>query len=143
MIQTLKKNIALLITAVVVALSAGLMVPALSSAAQSDLNDSLSCGANNLGVSKSTGCESGNTSADSDIDKLIENIVNIFSVIVGVIAVVMIIIGGFRYVTSGGDSSNVTAAKNTIMYAIIGLIIVALAQIIVRFVLNQSNSISS
>lgn len=140
MIQTLKKNIALLITAVVVALSAGLMAPALSSAA--DLNDAASCGANKLGVSKTSGCEQGNASADTSIDKLITNIVNIFSVIVGVIAVIMIIIGGFRYVTSGGDSGNVTSAKNTIMYAIIGLIIVALAQIIVRFVLNQSNSLN-
>ena len=141
MIQTLKKNIALLITAVVVALSAGLMVPALSSAA--NLNDRVSCGANELGVSKVTGCEGANADADTSIDTLIENVVNIFSVIVGVIAVVMIIIGGFRYVTSGGDSSNVTSAKNTIMYAIIGLIIVALAQIIVRFVLNQSSDIAN
>lgn len=140
MIQTLKKNIALLITAVVVAVSAGLMAPALTSAA--DLNDRLSCGANNLGVSDTTGCESQNRDADTSIDKLITNVVNIFSVIVGVIAVIMIIVGGFRYVTSGGDSSNVTSAKNTIMYAIIGLIIVALAQIIVRFVLNQSNQIN-
>lgn len=140
MIQTLKKNIALLITAVVVALSAGIMVPAPSSAV--DLNDRLSCGANELGVSTVSGCETSNEAADTSIDELITNIVNIFSVIVGVIAVIMIIIGGFRYVTSGGDSSNVTSAKNTIMYAIIGLIIVALAQIIVRFVLNQSNDIN-
>jgi hypothetical protein len=48
------------------------------------------------------------------------------------------IYGGFKYITSSGDSGNVTAAKNTIMYALIGLIIVALAQIIVRFVLAKS-----
>jgi hypothetical protein len=53
----------------------------------------------------------------------------------------MIIYGGFRYITSGGDSNGVTAAKNTILYAIIGLIIVALAQIIVNFVLNKTTSI--
>jgi hypothetical protein len=49
----------------------------------------------------------------------------------------MIIIGGFRYITAGGDSNNVSAAKNTIIYAIIGLVIVAFAQIIVQFVLNK------
>jgi len=57
--------------------------------------------------------------------------------IVAVIAVIMIIIGGVRYITSGGDSGNVTNAKNTILYAIIGLVVVALAQILVKFVLNK------
>ncbi|HEY1064365.1 MAG TPA: pilin [Candidatus Saccharimonadales bacterium] len=64
------------------------------------------------------------------------NIVNILSMIVGVIAVVMIIVGGFRYITSGGDSGNVSGAKNTLIYAIVGLVIVALAQFIVHFVLD-------
>jgi hypothetical protein len=54
------------------------------------------------------------------------------------VAVVMIIIGGLKYITSGGDSGNVTGAKNTILYAIIGLVIVALAQFIVRFVLSKT-----
>jgi uncharacterized membrane protein len=64
--------------------------------------------------------------------------INILSVVVGVIAVIMIIVGGFRYITSGGASEKVTSAKNTIMYAVIGLIIVALSQVIVQFVLDQS-----
>jgi hypothetical protein len=49
----------------------------------------------------------------------------------------MIIFGGLRYITSGGNDSSVTGAKNTILYAIIGLIIVALAQVLVRFTLNK------
>ena len=53
-------------------------------------------------------------------------------------AVIMIIWGGFRYVTSGGDSNKVSSAKNTIIYAVIGLIIVALAQFIVKFVLDKT-----
>ena len=56
---------------------------------------------------------------------------------VGIVAVVMIIIGGLRYITSGGNDTNVASAKNTLLYAIIGLIIVSLAQLIVRFVLNK------
>jgi hypothetical protein len=59
---------------------------------------------------------------------------------VGIIAVLMIIIGGFKYITSGGESSNISGAKNTIIYAIIGLVIVALAQIIVHFVVNKVTS---
>jgi hypothetical protein len=51
--------------------------------------------------------------------------------------VIMIIVGGFRYITSGGNDASVTAAKNTILYAIIGLVVVALAQIIVRFTLGK------
>jgi cytochrome bd-type quinol oxidase subunit 2 len=76
-------------------------------------------------------------SPDESINDLISDVINIFSLVVGVVAVIMIIIGGFRYITSGGDSNNVTAAKNTILYAIIGLVIVALAQFIVRFVLAR------
>jgi hypothetical protein len=64
-------------------------------------------------------------------------IVNLLSVIVGIVAVIMIIVGGFRYITSGGESSNVSGAKNTLIYAIVGLIIVALAQFIVHFVLDN------
>ena len=59
---------------------------------------------------------------------------------VGIIAVIMIIVGGFRYIASGGKQESITAAKNTILYAIIGLVIVALAQIIVKFVLEKSTT---
>lgn len=55
---------------------------------------------------------------------------------VGIISVVMLIYGGLRYVLSGGDSKKVTDAKNTILYAIIGLIISILAYAIVNFVIN-------
>ena len=67
-------------------------------------------------------------------------VVNLFSIIVGVVAVIMIIFGGFKYITSGGDSGNVSGAKNTLIYAIVGLIIVALAQFIVHFVLRTADS---
>lgn len=55
---------------------------------------------------------------------------------IGTISVIMLIYGGFRYVISGGDSKKVTDAKNTILYAIIGLIISMLAYAIVRFVIG-------
>jgi hypothetical protein len=58
--------------------------------------------------------------------------------VVGVIAVIMIIIGGLKYVTSGGDSSAVGSAKNTIIYALVGLVVVALAQALVKFVLAKT-----
>jgi hypothetical protein len=75
------------------------------------------------------------------VNNIIRHIVNILSAIVGVVAVIMIIIGGFRYITSGGNDTSITSAKNTILYAVIGLVIVALAQVLVHFVLrNITNS---
>ena len=81
----------------------------------------------------------GNTTpcGENELNSLIATIVNIFSIVVGIAAVLMIIYGGFRYITSGGDSGNVTSAKNTIIYAIVGLIIVAFAQFIVKFILSK------
>lgn len=75
---------------------------------------------------------------EGNLQGLITRIINVISVIVGVVAVIMIIYGGFRYITSGGNDSAVAAAKNTILYALIGLIIVALAQVIVKFVLQNT-----
>lgn len=83
--------------------------------------------------------QSQNSSAD--LTNTFRFIVNVFSVIVGVIAVIMIIYGGLRYITSGGDSGKITNAKNTIIYAVIGLVIVALAQFIVQFVIGKSTGV--
>jgi len=69
------------------------------------------------------------------VESTIKVVVNILSLIVGVVSVIMIIIGGLKYITSSGDSNNVQGAKNTILYAIIGLVVVLLAQVIVRFVI--------
>ena len=77
------------------------------------------------------------TSGGPSIQGVVPKIINILSIIVGVISVIMIIIGGLRYVTSGGDSNNVSSAKNTIIYALVGLVIVALAQVIVKFVITK------
>lgn len=63
-------------------------------------------------------------------------IVNVLLFIIGAISVIMLIIGGIRYTTSAGDSGNVTAAKNTIMYALIGLVVAFLAFAIVNWVLG-------
>ena len=69
-------------------------------------------------------------------------ITNTILYIVGVIAVIMLIIGGIRYVISGGDAKKVTDAKNTVLYAIIGLIIAFLAFAIVNFVITSLPSSS-
>ena len=75
-------------------------------------------------------------------DGLIKKVVNLLLWAIGIVSVIMIIIGGIRYATSNGDSNNVTAAKNTIMYAVIGLVIAIFAYAIVNFVLTQIGVVS-
>ncbi len=65
-----------------------------------------------------------------------KQVTNTILYIVGIIAVIMLIIGGIKYVVSGGDSKKVTDAKNTVLYAIIGLVIAFLAFAIVNFVIS-------
>ena len=65
-----------------------------------------------------------------------KQVTNTILYIVGIIAVIMLIIGGVKYVVSGGDAKKVTDAKNTVLYAIIGLVIAFLAFAIVNFVIS-------
>lgn len=89
------------------------------------------------GLDQLGGTSCGNGGAgQNQIAKVSTAVVNIISLIAGIAAVIMIVIAGVRFVTSGGESSAVSAAKNNLIYAIIGLVIVAVAQLIVHFVLN-------
>ena len=65
-----------------------------------------------------------------------KQVTNTILYIVGIIAVIMLIIGGIKYVVSGGDSKKVTDAKNTVLYAIIGLVICFLSFAIINFVIS-------
>ncbi len=64
-------------------------------------------------------------------------ITNVLLFIIGAISVIMLIIGGIRYTVSGGDQTAITAAKNTILYAIVGLVIAILAFAVVNFVVSS------
>lgn len=77
------------------------------------------------------------TSSGLTVMGVVKTIVSVLSIVIGIVAVFMVIISGFKYITSGGDSNGVSSAKNTLIYAIVGLIIVALAQFLVHFVLNN------
>ncbi len=70
-------------------------------------------------------------------DSVFNTITNTLLFIIGALSVVMIIIGGLRYVTSGGNATSVTGAKNTIMYAIVGLVIAFVAYAIINFILGS------
>lgn len=104
--------------------------------AQNTIQDGLCAGAE---LNARGDCASVTTGDVNDsVNNIATTLINLFSLVVGIVAVIMIIVGGFKYITSGGDSNNVSSAKNTILFAIVGLIIVALAQFIVRYVLNKA-----
>ena len=67
---------------------------------------------------------------------VVSNITNTILYVLGIISVIMLIIGGVKYALSAGDAKAVTDAKNTILYALIGLVIAILAYAIVNFVLG-------
>lgn len=74
----------------------------------------------------------------TDLNSIVKAVINIMSAIVGIVAVIMLIVGGFKYVTSNGDSSAISSAKSTITYALVGVVIAVLAQAIVQFVLAKA-----
>lgn len=76
--------------------------------------------------------------ADTGVTSTISTVVNILSIIVGAAAVIMILVSGFKYITSSGDSTKIGSAKSTLIYALVGLAVAALAQVMVHFVLSQS-----
>jgi hypothetical protein len=119
------------------ALALCIAAPAFAQDAQQQINNGL-CAGSNLQITENPGqCKIAKSDAIGKINNLVHTIVNLLTAIVGIVAVIMIIVGGFRYITSGGNDTSVTSAKNTILYAIIGLVVVALAQIIVRFTLSK------
>ncbi len=132
----IKKLRSLVIAAAAVfAVAAPIALPATVSAGDSaNIKDNL-CGGANLQTGESKACNEDTGS----FSKVLSTIINIFSLVVGIVAVIMVIIGGFNYITSGGNEGKVSTAKNTILYAVIGLIIVAFAQALVRFVINKTS----
>jgi magnesium-transporting ATPase (P-type) len=135
------KNLLLSVAAVLFT-AVPLLAPASASAVvNGQVTGGVCSGAQTLNISDNTTVVCGADDTTTTFNSILTKIINIFSVIVGVIAVVMIIVGGLKYITSGGDSTKVGGAKNTILYALIGLVIVALAQVIVKFVLNKATSV--
>ncbi|MES2630736.1 MAG: hypothetical protein V4611_02155 [Patescibacteria group bacterium] len=91
-------------------------------------------------VCSDTGSSTGVCAADrknDSADDLVKTIVNTLLFVVGALSVVMIIVGGVFYTTSAGDSSNVTKAKNTILYAVVGLVVSFLAYALVNWVIGK------
>lgn len=127
---TSKRLLALLAIPVFALSVAGAVVPAAGAI-------SLREGANSAQGDDQAGCLFGNEGIACDgKTPLFKLITNVLLFIIGAVSVIMLVIGGIRYTVSAGDSSAVTAAKNTIMYAIIGIIVALLAFAVVNFVIG-------
>jgi hypothetical protein len=84
------------------------------------------------------GCNSQKGGGGANVQSLIKTIVNILSLVVGAAAVIMIILSGMKFISSGGDPQKVGSAKSSLIYALIGLIVVALTQAIIHFTLDNA-----
>jgi hypothetical protein len=77
------------------------------------------------------------TTGKAKVNKTVTNVINVLLYVLGIICVIMIIVGGIKYTTSNGDSSAINSAKNTILYAVVGLVVAIMAFAIVNFVINR------
>lgn len=89
------------------------------------------------GESAGTICGTAQDGGGDQFLDMMKNIINVILFVVGIIAVIMIIVGGLRYTVSNGESSQIKAAKDTILYSVIGLIVAIMSFAIVNFVVEQ------
>lgn len=132
--RNIKKTLQSLLIVPAISLGVSVALPALTpvtagaQTAPADLN--LSNGASSA---KGTGQQTDLFGANG----VFKTITNVLLYVIGAISVIMLIIGGIRYVVSGGDSSAITSAKNTILYAIVGIVIAVLAYAAVNFIIGN------
>lgn len=121
---------------VIVAVCGLFLMPSMTYSAENPIN-SICTGE----AGKSQFCKDAKQDANKSITSgqngILYKIAQTIVLLTGAISVIMIIIGGFKYVMSNGDSGSVKSAKDTIMYALIGLLVAIFAQTIVSFVLSR------
>ena len=126
-------------------LSAALAVPALVLGiglfaqpvpAHAAFEGSLQDGANSAQGKDQTG-DASSLFGEGGQGGVFRTITNVMLFLIGAVSVIMLIIGGLRYVISNGDSSAVQGAKNTILYAIVGIVVAILAYAVVNFVISS------
>lgn len=132
MTKTIKNIFAGMLIVPALAFGVSLVAPAVSpvSAADNSIQDGIN-------ASKGTGV-SETLFGDGSI---FTTVVNILLFIIGAVSVIMLILGGIKYTVSNGDSAAVTSAKNTILYAIVGLVIAFLAFAAVNWVLGRLTTV--
>ena len=125
------KKISQIITVIALVLGVGVAFVPVSVGAVNAINDVCKA-AKAAGEPEPTVCQG----KDDDTRTLVKTVINTLLYIIGILAVIMVVIGGFMYTLSTGDSANVTKAKNTIVYALVGLVVAFLAYAIVNWVVK-------
>lgn len=122
-----------LIVAAVLSLGLGSVLTSSSASAADNCNDQ------DLGITNGANCAQGSDQPDDLFGQsgIFQTVTNVLLFLIGAVAVIMLIIGGIRYTTSNGDQGAVTSAKNTILYAIVGIVVAILAYAVVGFVTTQ------
>lgn len=129
----IKKGLQGLLLVPILALGISLATPVASPVSAAE------CTTDNLSATSGADCAQGNEQQEDlfGSEGVFRTITNVLLFIIGAISVIMLIIGGIRYTISGGDSAAVTSAKNTILYAIVGIVVALLAYAVVNFVLGS------
>lgn len=132
----LLKNI-LLVTALAGGLTVSLPPIAGHAVNPSAFNEACKSGA----ASDSTFCTDSRRATSSNpltgSDGVIMDVVNIVALIAGAAAVIIIVLAGLRFVSSGGSSEDIAGARRTIIYALVGLVILVLARTLVAFIIGR------
>lgn len=97
-----------------------------------------SCSSNSK-LSSTNICKSisNNNSTGNPINNIIDSILGVITYIAGILAVILILVSGYRFVTSGGNPNAITQARQTLMYALIGIIVVAVSQSLILFIFSK------
>jgi Type IV secretion system pilin len=95
------------------------------------------CQGNNSALCASYRDGKNDSTTDNAILKLLKNITNILAYLAGVLAVIFVMWGGFKYITSGGDASKAASGRQTLTYALIGVIVIVISRQLIIFVLNR------
>ena len=139
MFKKIKSSILISSTAITMLVS--VLVP--SFAAQAACTQTASdIGSGVTSASSSTGNCSSGTNVTSGIKSVAKTLTGILSVVVGIISVFAIILAGAQYITSGGNNDKTNKAKNTLLYAVVGLVVAALAGTISLWVLRTTSTLN-
>jgi hypothetical protein len=104
----------------------GVSMPVAAQSAQSEICSGLGQAGGNCGGGQGTA-----------LNHTLSFALSTLSLVAGVAAVIMIIVAGLKFITAQGDASTVASARSSLIYSLVGLVIVALAQVIVHFVLGK------
>lgn len=121
--------------AIVLSLICGLLLPAAAYAATDPFQDA--CSGSGSTSSVCTGKNNGASDPLTGTNGTLKKVTNILAVIAGIMAVIFMILGGIKYITSAGDPAEISKAKNSIIYALVGIIVIVLARSLIGWVLSK------